>query len=163
MESMCAWFCCVACSTAILLVGIPRGILAQETTATVSGTVSDETGGVLPDVLVVLTHIATGRPFERTTSNDGFYAAPLLPIGEYTLTFSRSGFQSVTVRGVHLSVNDRAVVDATLSVGGITEDIVVDTPLVRPTPALQTPVGAAQIRELPLNNRHFAQLTTLAP
>jgi Carboxypeptidase regulatory-like domain len=160
---MCAWFCGVACCTACLLLGIPAGVLAQETTAIVSGTVSDETGGVLPDVVVVLTHIATGRTFERATSNQGFYAAPLLPIGEYALTFSRSGFQPVTVRGIHLSVNDRAVVDATLSVSGITEDILVNTPLVRPTPALQTLVGAAQIRELPLNNRHFAQLTTLAP
>ena len=160
---MCAWFCCIACSTAFLLVGIPAHVLAQETTATVSGTVSDETGGALPNVVVVLTHVATGRTFERTTSNEGLYAAPLLPIGEYTLTFSLSGFQPLTVRGVHVSVNDRAVVDARLSVRGITEDIVVDTALVRPTPALHTLVGAAQIRELPLNNRHFAQLTTLAP
>jgi hypothetical protein len=158
-----AWFCCLACSTAILLVGIPAIILAQETTATVTGTVSDDTGGVLPDVVVVLTHITTGRTFERTTSNEGFYAAPLLPIGEYALTFSLSGFQPLTVRGVRVSVNDRAVVDARLSVKGITEDIVVDTALARPTPALHTLVGAAQIRELPLNNRHFAQLTTLAP
>src|SRR5262245_5554388 len=160
---MCAWVCCIACSTAFLLVGIPTRVLAQETTATVSGTVSDQTGAVLPDVVVVLTHVATGRTFEHATSNDGFYAAPLLPIGEYSLTFSRSGFQRLTVRGVHLSVNDQAAVDATLSVGGITEEILVTTPLVRSTPALQTLVGAGQIRELPLNNRHFAQLTTLAP
>ena len=160
---MCAWFCCIACSTAFLLVGIPAHVLAQETTATVSGTVSDETGGALPNVVVVLTHVATGRTFERTTSNEGLYAAPLLAIGEYALTFSLSGFQPLTVRGIHVSVNDRAVVDARLSVRGITEDIMVDTALSRPTPALHTLVGAAQIRELPLNNRHFAQLTTLAP
>ena len=89
---MCAWFCCVTCSTAFLLVGIPAHVLAQETTATLSGTVSDETGGALPNVVVVLTHVATGRTFERTTSNEGLYAAPLLPIGEYALTFSLSGF-----------------------------------------------------------------------
>ena len=160
---MCAWFCCITCSTAFLFLGIPTGALAQETTATISGTVSDETGGTLPNVVVVLSHVVTGRTFERVTSNEGFYTAPLLPTGDFAISFRLSGFQPLTVKGVHVSVNDRAVVDATLSVRGITEDLVVNTPLARPTGALQTLVGAAQMHELPLNNRHFAQLTTLVP
>src|SRR5262245_37379358 len=150
-----AWFCCAACSTAFLLVGIPSCALAQETTATISGTLSDATGAVLPNVVVVLTHLATGRAFERVTSNEGFYAAPLIPSGEYEISFSLPGFQPLTIKGVHASVNDRAVVNGTLSISGVTEDVIADAPFVRPAPALQTLVNASQIRELPLNNRHF--------
>src|SRR4030095_4769448 len=98
---MCAWFCCITCSTAFLFLGIPTGALAQETTATISGTVSDGTGGTLPNVVVVLSHVVTGRTFERVTSKQGFYTAPLLPIGDYAISFRLSGFQPLTVKGVH--------------------------------------------------------------
>ena len=145
-------------------VSIPHVLFAQETTGTIIGTVTDDSGAVLPGVTVVLRHTGTGQTSERVTNTEGFYTAPLLPIGTYEATFTLSGFQPRTVRGIALSVNDRIVIDAKLSVGGLSEVIeVTGTQTVQPTAALQTLVGSQQVQELPLNNRNFAQLATLAP
>src|SRR4029434_11006054 len=73
------------------------------------------------------------------------------------------GFQPVTLSGIRVSVNDRLVVDARLSVTGVTETVLVAGRAVQPTAALQYLVDSARVHELPLNNRNFAQLMTLIP
>ena len=144
------------CSTAIAT--------AQETTATVTGTVTDQSGAVLPGVVVSLKHLATGRVFEGTTGNEGGYLVPLLPIGSYEVTFTLSGFQQRLVRGVTLAVNDRALVDASLSTGGVSEVVeVTGRTLVQTTTAVQNLIDSRQVQELPINNRNFAKLAELAP
>jgi hypothetical protein len=155
------WFRRVAYSVSLLSIAPASVSLAQETTGTIVGLVSDETGRVLPSVAVVLTHTPTGQTFERVTSDEGLYTAPLLPIGEYDITFRRPGFQPSTLRSIRVSVNDRLVVNGTLRVSGISEVVVVNDELTQPTTALQSLVGASQLRELPLNNRTFVQLATL--
>jgi hypothetical protein len=75
----------------------------------------------------VLKQLRTGQTFERVTNADGIYTAPLLPIGEYEITFSLAGFQTRVVRGIPLSVNDRVVADARLAVGGVSEVVEVTT------------------------------------
>lgn len=141
-----------------------RAASAQETTATIQGTVTDESGAVLPGVTVTLTHDRTGQTFTRVTTADGLYTAPLLPVGTYEITFTLNGFQPRVVRGVRLSVNDRVTVNAQLVVGGVSEVVeVTGESLVQTSSALQTLVDSTQVQELPLNNRNFAQLATLAP
>ncbi len=145
------------------LASLPAIINAQETTATIIGTVTDESGGSLPGVTVVLKHLGTGQTFQRVTSAEGLYTAPLLPIGEYEITFTLSGFQSRVVR-VRLSVNDRIPIDVKMVVGGVSEVVeVIAASTVQPTASLQTTIGSRQVTELPLNNRNFVQLATLAP
>jgi hypothetical protein len=138
--------------------------LAQETTGTIVGTVTDESGGVLPGVTVTVRNTATGQTVERVTSGEGFYTVPLLPVGTYEITFTLSGFQTRTVRGVALSVNDRIVVDAQLSVGGVSEVVeVTGRTLVQPVPAVQSLIDSTRVVELPINNRNFALLAKLSP
>lgn len=154
----------LACWLFVFSVVTPLASVAQETTGTIIGTVTDESGAALPGVTVVLRLTTTGQTFERVTNTAGAYTAPLLPNGSYDITFSLAGFQQRVVRGVSLSVNDRLVVNARLAVGGVTEVVeVVGAGSVQPTAALQTLIGSAQVQELPLNNRNFAQLATLAP
>lgn len=142
----------------------PLSSSGQETTATIIGTVTDESGGVLPGVTVVVKDERTGQTFTRVTSEGGLYTAPLLPVGTYELTFTLDGFQPRVVRGVKLSVNDRIAINAQLGVGGVSEVVeVTGQSFVQSTAALQTLVGSTQVQELPLNNRNFAQLATLAP
>ncbi len=137
---------------------------AQETTGTIIGAVTDESGGALPGVTITLKHLGTGQTFERVTSGEGLYTAPLLPIGDYEITFALSGFQSRVVRGVSLRVNDRIVVDAKLPVGGVSEVVeVTGRTFVQQSSAVQNLVDSTQVQELPLNNRNFAQLATMAP
>ena len=157
------WFQRVAYLVSLLSIAPLSVSLAQETTGTIVGLVSDETGRVLPAVTVVLTHAPTGQTFERVTSEAGLYTAPLLPIGEYDITFRLTGFQPSTLKGIRVSVNDRLVVNGTLRVSGISEVVVVSRQLAQPTTAMQSLVGATQLRELPLNNRTFVQLAALVP
>ena len=160
MRRWCSTLCCLL---ALFALSVPA-VSAQETTATVTGTVTDSTGGVLPGVVVSLKHVATGRIFEGTTGAEGGYLVPLLPIGPYEATFTLSGFQQRTVRGLTLNVNDRVQVDASLQTGGVAEVVeVTGRTLVQTTTAVQNLIDSRQVQELPINNRNFAKLAELAP
>jgi hypothetical protein len=154
----------VCCCLLTTLVAVPSVAAAQETTATIVGTVTDAGGGVLPGVIVSLRHVATRRTFEGLTSIAGSYLVTLLPIGEYEITFTLSGFQPRIVRGVTLAVNDRAQIDASLDTGGVSEVIeVTGRTLTQATTAVQNLIDSRQVQELPINNRNFAKLAELAP
>lgn len=140
-------------------------VAAQETTGTIIGAVTDQTGGVLPGTTVQIKHLQTGRIVEQVANEDGRYTAPLLQPGSYEVTFTLSGFQPVTVKGIELHVNDRIEINGKLGVGGVSETVQVSaaTQFVQPSPAVQNLMGPTQVQELPLNNRNFVQLATLVP
>src|SRR4051794_33725931 len=77
--------CAVLVAIGALGLGTPAA--AQETTGTITGTASDQTGAVLPGVTVSVKHVATGRTSEFVTNESGLYTAPLLQPGEYEVTF----------------------------------------------------------------------------
>lgn len=157
------WCLTLCCSLALSIALVPPAD-AQETTATVIGTVTDESGAVLPGVTVALRHVATGRSFESVTSTEGGYLVTLLPIGGYEITFTLSGFQPRQVRGVTLAVNDRVQIDVTLATGGVSEVVEVTGRLLpQATTSVQSLIDSRQVQELPINNRNFAKLAELAP
>ena len=157
------WCFALCCCLFLFVLSVPV-VIAQETTATVTGTVTDQSGGVLPGVTVALKHLPTGRVFDGVTNTEGGYLISLLPIGTYEATFTLSGFQSRIVRGVTLAVNDRARVDASLVTGGVSEVVeVTGRSLVQTTTAVQSLINSTQVQELPINNRNFAKLVELAP
>ena len=147
----------------ILLVAAAGG--AQEITATITGTVTDQTGAVLPGVTVSLKNTETGFTKDVVTNDKGAYSAPYLPPGKYEITFSLTGFQSSTARNISLHVNDRLDLSRVLATGGVSETVEVSAAaqLVQPTPQVQSLMGDTQVQELPLNNRNFMQLATLVP
>src|SRR5580765_4678191 len=138
---------------------------AQETTGTITGVTSDQTGAVLPGVSVTIKNTNTATSRTVVTNEAGFYTASLLPVGGYEVSFELSGFQTVTLKNIDLHVNDRLKLDAHLSVGGVAESVEVTSgqSLVQPIAALQSTMTSTQVKELPLNNRNFVQLATLAP
>jgi hypothetical protein len=137
---------------------------AQETTGTVTGTATDQTGAVLPGVTVTIKSTNTGFVRTAVTNEAGAYTASLLPVGPYEVTFELSGFQTVAVKNIVLHVNDRLQIDGKLGVGGVAEavNVTATRELVQPVPQLQTTIDSRQVQELPLNNRNFVQLATLA-
>ena len=116
--------------------------LAQVTTATVSGTVADSTGAVLPGATVVILNDDTG--ISRTVQTDaaGRYAAPSLSLGRYRVTASREGFQSEARSRIALTVGREAVVNFQLSVGAVTQtvEVTAEAPLF---PDSMIPTGAS--------------------
>ncbi len=157
------WCLALCCSFVLFTLTAPDA-LAQETTATLAGMVSDQSGAVLPGVVISLKHLPTGRVIETVTGTEGVYHLPLLPIGGYEVTFSLAGFQPRVVKGVVLAVNDRVRLDSTLVTGGVSEVIqVTGQTQVQTTTAVQRLIDSQQVQELPINNRNFAKLTELAP
>jgi hypothetical protein len=150
----------------IALIGalaMPAG--AQETTGTIQGAITDQSGAVMPGVTVVVKHVQTGRTQEAISNESGRYSVPSLQPGSYEVSFTLAGFQPVTVKGIELHVNDRLDINGKLGVGGVSETVEVSaaSQFVQPTPAVQTLMGPTQVQELPLNNRNFVQLATLVP
>ncbi|RMG50499.1 MAG: TonB-dependent receptor [Acidobacteria bacterium] len=153
----------------ILLVSLLVGwatppAIAQVTTGTISGTVTDERGAVLPGVSVTITHVATGTTRTLTTDDHGRYRAPRLPVGEYEIRATHEGFQSAIRRNIVLTLGREVVVDIVMKVGQITEEIVVTggARLVNTTNAtISGLIDPEQIRNLPLNGRSFADLSVL--
>jgi uncharacterized surface anchored protein len=123
------------------------------TTATLLGTVQDETGGVLPGVNVTLVNLDTGITRTVLTDDEGRYRAANLSLGDYELQAELSGFNTAVRRGIRLTVGREAIVDLTMSVGEVTEEVIVtgDAPLVETTNAsLAALVDEKKILELPL-------------
>jgi hypothetical protein len=138
---------------------------AQETTATITGVVTDPMGAPLAGTGVITRSVSQGFVKEAVTSVGGAYTVPFLPVGEYEVTFTLSGFQTFVARGLRLHVNDRLTVNAALRVEGQQEtlEVTAAAQLVQPRAAVQSLMGPAQVQELPLNNRNFVQLASLVP
>ncbi|MBI4483287.1 MAG: TonB-dependent receptor [Acidobacteria bacterium] len=131
---------------------------------TISGTVADEQGGVLPGALVTVKNLETGISRSLVTDSTGRYVATNLGLGVYEVSASLQGFKTAIRRGVTLTVGRDVVVDLVLNLGEITEQIAVtaEAPLVDSTTAVVSGlVDDRAIRDLPLNGRSFDELITL--
>ena len=139
---------------------------AQTTIGTISGTVKDGTGAVLPAAKLVLLNEETGISRTVQTDSAGRYSGPLLGLGNYRVTVSMEGFQTQVRSGIVLTVGREAIVDLVLSVGAVTETVEVtgEAPLVESTTSsLGALVDDRTIRDLPLNGRSYDQLALLQP
>ena len=149
---------------AILLAATPA--FAQLTTGTISGTVIDSTKASVPGVTVTIENINTGLNRTVFTNERGFYEAPNLPVGTYTVTANLQGFGTAITKDVVLTVGRTAVIDMTLSVAGLEQQVTVTgaAPLVETTSAtVSNLINSRQVEDLPLVNRDLTQLTFLQP
>ncbi len=139
---------------------------AQQTAATLVGTVNDSTGAVVPDAVVRVTNVATNTTRETKTDSAGSYSMPFLPAGDYTVTAAMAGFQSARVERVTLQVQQTARVDFVLKVGEVTETVNVEASIAllqTETSTVGTVIDSSKIVDLPLNGRNFVQLAQLIP
>ena len=137
---------------------------AQFDSAQLSGVVQDTTGGVLPGVDVTLTSVGTGLERRAVTNEAGLYTFPNVPVGEYQITATLTGFKSVTKTdvGVNAGVNIR--VDVQLALGAVSETIqVVAATTLVDTAVIGRTLRAEEIAETPLSGRRASQVAQLAP
>ncbi|MBI3262735.1 MAG: TonB-dependent receptor [Acidobacteria bacterium] len=142
------------------------GALAQGTTGSISGFITDDTGGALPGATVTVRHIETDQRRVLVTDSAGRYRAPALSPGRYEISVELVGFRSGRYADLPLTVGQDAVVNMQLKVGGIDEQVTVtgEAALVSTRQSsVAALVDEKQIRELPLNGRDFSQLTLLQP
>jgi len=141
-------------------------LLAQGGTGKVEGTVTDSTGAVLPGVEVTIANVDTGQSRMAITGDEGRYSAAQLATGNYEVRAELAGFQTGVRQGIRLLVGQEAVVDFTLGIGSITQEVVVtgEAPLVNTTSStISDVINEIQIHELPLNSRDLTQLSLLTP
>jgi len=146
----------------IAILVLPVFAYAQE--ATLSGTVTDTTGGVLPGVTVTAVHEASGNTFEGVTDERGVFQIPLRT-GAYRITAQLQGFAVITRSGLDLLVGQQAVVNLQLSPSTVQESVTVtgEAPLVTTTQSSQASnIDPRQLSELPVNGRNWLDLTMLA-
>ena len=151
----------------LLLVGLGLGNpLCGQIGASISGTITDLTGGALAGASVTVKNLETGAARIIAADEAGRYIALSLEVGLYEVRAEKAGF-SVEIRtGITLAVGQQAEVDLTLRVGQLQDAVVVteDSPVVSVTTRdISGLVGERQVKDLPLNGRSYDQLLTLNP
>jgi hypothetical protein len=149
---------------AALLTATPA--FAQRANATVRGTVTDATKGVVPGATVTIKNDDTGLTRTTTTNEAGLYSFPELPVGKYTIQFELSGFKTTVRSNVTLNVADDRAVNVELEAGALTETVRVESTAQQVKTIggdVSGVITGEQVRELPLNGRNFLQLVTLMP
>ncbi len=140
-------------------------LLAQVETARIIGTVTDQSGAVIPNVSVTITNVQTNISHQTVTRSDGTYESVPLRIGAYRVTAEQQGFKRAVRDGIVLQIQQTAVVEMVLDVGQVTQDIQVTAaaPLLTTSEAAQGQVIDNQkVVDLPLNGRDYIQLALLS-
>ncbi len=138
---------------------------AQQTLGSITGAVTDVGGASLPGTTVTLVGEGTGLKRTQTVASDGFYVFQDLPIGTYTLTFSRDGFQSDKFPGIIVQADRTVTLPAQLKVGAVSDSVTVEaTPLLNATDTTNGYVlDRAQLEAIPLNTGSFTGVAILSP
>jgi hypothetical protein len=156
--------------TAALLVAFFFVLLApsafpQSDTGTISGTVTDSSGAVVPGAQVTVTSKTTDRTVTVTTGNAGDYSVPSLNPGPYTVEVKAPNFKTLS-QDVILEVSQVIPLNVSLSAGSTAETVQVTSeapPVDTATSNIGDVIQGRQVTELPLNGRNFTQLATLVP
>jgi hypothetical protein len=139
---------------------------AQDIFGVISGTLTDSTGALVADAKVTIQNEATKQERVLSSNSMGFYTAPQLSVGRYSVKAAKQGFKTFTVSGTDLNAGAHVTVDLTLPVGSTTESVTVTAvgETVNTSSAeMATTVDAQQVQSLALNERNFVQLTTIVP
>jgi hypothetical protein len=154
------------CLICLALLCMATNLSAQNITATLTGTVTDPSGAVVPKATVLVHDQNTNTDRTVQTNSTGDYTATFLPVGVYTITVKVTGFQDSVAQDVDLHVGELRTLNFQLTPGVITQTVTVETsaaPVDTTTAAEDTTITGTQIRELELDNRNFEQLVTLEP
>src|SRR5260370_41973986 len=103
----------------------PVLLLAQSDRGTLTGTVADPTGALVPEATLSLKHAETGAVYEGRTTETGNYTLAQLPSGNYALTVARPGFRKYVQTGIQVQVATTLRLDVTLQLGSAAETVTV--------------------------------------
>jgi len=136
------------------------------TSQTLSGTVMDASGAVLPGADVAAKHTGTGVVTNAVTNGEGVFSMPSLALGSYTVTVTLQGFKTVVIQNVVLTSAAPASVKAAMEVGGVTEQVTVASTseiVQTQSSTVSSTITAAQITKLPLTSRSAMDFVNFLP
>src|SRR6266545_257733 len=140
-------------------------LLLAQTSGTISGTVTDSGGGLIPNARISARNLTSGERREAVANAGGQYAFPFLPPGEYEIAVTAPGFAN-TIRRAVLGVTERIALDFVLQPSSVKEQVEISSasPLLQTeSSALGRVVEGSAVKELPLSTRNFTQLLALSP
>ncbi|MGC2163550.1 MAG: carboxypeptidase regulatory-like domain-containing protein [Silvibacterium sp.] len=153
----------VSLVAALMCGGLGR---AQTVTGTVTGTITDSSGAVIPGAKVVAHNISTGVDSAATSDSSGLYRIGFLPIGSYQITINAPGFGEKTIPAFHLEALQTASFNVTLTPGSTATTVKVSSSsaiLDSNDPTLSSTITANTIQNFPLNGLDFSALTLYIP
>jgi len=151
--------------TAIFVIGISVLLGQSAGTGALTGTLTDPSGGSIPNATVTLTNTQTNQVRTATTGTDGSYRFTFIPPGAYRVRFSAAGFKVAEVSSFNVNVTETPVLDRTLEIGAQTEQVTVaavQETLQTATSTLGTTVNSRAVTALPLSNRNYTQIIGLS-
>ncbi|HEV2522829.1 MAG TPA: carboxypeptidase regulatory-like domain-containing protein [Candidatus Acidoferrales bacterium] len=141
-------------------------IARADTVGSISGTVTDQSGAVIPDATVTALNLDTTVQQTTKTNANGFYNFTALPVGRYEIEIVREGFEPYKRTGLVVDVNSQLRADITLSMGGQSEEVVVSATSMQ-VETQSTQMGDVEtgqvITAVALNGRSFTDLLSLQP
>ena len=149
----------------LLLAGLPT-VARADIGGSISGTVKDPSGSVIPKATITATNSDTGVQQLVATNDSGVYSFPDLPVGHYNLEISATGFRPYRRASIKIDVNSAFLVDAVLEVGESQEAITVEeSPVQAETASTQMGevITSENVTALPLNGRSYTDLLALQP
>jgi hypothetical protein len=149
-----------------LVLILTPAVVAQSTSGTIQGTVSDAAGAVLTGAAVTVVNDNNAYSRSVTSGSDGSYAFTDLPSGHYHLTVTKEGFKTEKQQDIELHPDSTAVINVKLAVGSVGETLTVEANPIAvetTTASLGNVTEGAQVRELPLNGLNFIGLALLVP
>lgn len=152
--------------TLVILLLLAAGTVRGSITASISGTVTDPTGAVIPGAAVTAHNTETGIDSSTQTNAQGFYNFPALPTGKYEVSIKAAGFQEYRQTGLVLDVNTALRIDATMKVGAVTQEVSVTSTAVHvetTNTQMGEVIGTVKMTTLPLNGRSYTDLLALQP
>lgn len=152
----------------LLMALVPQLATAQNaiSNGSLSGRVTDSSGGVVVGVSVTATSSSTAVRLTTKTNSAGLYNFPSLSVGAYTLSVSQTGFKVTELNNVIVQVGQNTTQDLALQVGSVTEtvEVAAEAPLLRPSESsLSTVVDNQLIQGLPLSGRRYTDFVLLTP
>ena len=142
-------------------------LASAQTTATITGSVRDTQGGVIPGATVTLTSEARGTSLETVSTANGAFTFPNITADTYTVKVTMEGFKTLERKGVTVSPGDRAVVGSlAIEVGALSETVLVtgEAPMIQAqTGERSFSISKEAVEDLPTASRNYASLATLAP
>jgi hypothetical protein len=139
---------------------------AQTSFGTITGSITDPTGALVPNATVTITNLGTNGVRTLTTDDSGSYNVPSLSPGQYVVKATAQGFSTQQGTPIVLAADQTARLDFKLALGGTNELVTVDTTssaLQTDSPTVGATIDAKKVVDLPLNGRNFVQLTQLIP
>ena len=154
-------------SAFMLIACLATGLVAQDISGTIGGTILDPSGATVPGAKVTITNTDRNQVLRTiTTDPTGAYSAPLIPVGQYSVKVEVNGFKTETRTAIALNVSDDLKINIILQVGSMTDVVTVEASALSVelgTAASANTIDGTQVRELSIATRNYEQLVALMP